>query len=115
MMASSDHGRSWSEPRKLGQDAKLGEQNPHLIGPVKNKPFQLEDGSILCASSTEHDGWRVHFEKIQLADGHPDGTWKRIGPINAKEEFHALPVVEEGSLVGIVTTTDLIKYLLNQY
>ena len=30
-------------------------------------------------------------------------------------EFHALPVTEDGKLVGIVTTTDLIKYLLDQY
>ena len=29
--------------------------------------------------------------------------------------FHSLPVVEEdGNLVGIVTTTDLVKYLLDQ-
>lgn len=28
------------------------------------------------------------------------------------EEFHALPVVENEKLVGIVTTTDVIKYLI---
>jgi CBS domain-containing protein len=33
----------------------------------------------------------------------------------ASEEYHALPVVENGQLVGIVTTTDVIKYLLEQY
>ncbi|NAS10422.1 CBS domain-containing protein [Poritiphilus flavus] len=33
----------------------------------------------------------------------------------AKKEFHALPVVEGDELVGIVTTTDLINYLLAQY
>ncbi|MDA9003295.1 CBS domain-containing protein, partial [Flavobacteriaceae bacterium] len=27
----------------------------------------------------------------------------------------ALPVVEKNKLVGILTTTDLIKYLLEQY
>nr|WP_321411739.1 CBS domain-containing protein [uncultured Allomuricauda sp.] len=30
----------------------------------------------------------------------------------SKKEFHALPVVDDGKLVGIVTTTDLINYLL---
>jgi len=30
----------------------------------------------------------------------------------SKKEFHALPVVDNGKLVGIVTTTDLINYLL---
>ena len=45
----------------------------------------------------------------------PDTTIKEVAELLAKEEFHALPIVEEGNLVGIVTTTDLIKYLLNQY
>lgn len=45
----------------------------------------------------------------------PDTTIKEVAELLAKEEFHALPVVEEGNLVGIVTTTDLIKYLLKQY
>jgi CBS domain-containing protein len=45
----------------------------------------------------------------------PDTTIKEVAELLAREEFHALPIVEEGNLVGIVTTTDLIKYLLNQY
>ncbi len=38
-----------------------------------------------------------------------------VAKILAKENFHALPVEENGKLVGIVTTTDLIMYLLDQY
>lgn len=38
-----------------------------------------------------------------------------VAKILAKENFHALPVEENGKLVGIVTTTDLITYLLEQY
>ncbi|PHS08583.1 MAG: hypothetical protein COA88_06360 [Kordia sp.] len=38
-----------------------------------------------------------------------------VAKILAKENFHALPVEENGKLVGIVTTTDLINYLLEQY
>ena len=40
---------------------------------------------------------------------------KEVAEILASEEYHALPVVENGQLVGIVTTTDVIKYLLEQY
>ena len=42
-------------------------------------------------------------------------TIKEVAEILAENEFHALPVLEEDKLVGIVTTTDLIKYLLEQY
>jgi CBS domain-containing protein len=45
----------------------------------------------------------------------PDTTIKEVAEILSKREFHALPVVEDELLVGIVTTTDLIKYLINQY
>lgn len=40
---------------------------------------------------------------------------KDVAEIFANEEFHALPVVEGDELRGIVTTTDVIKYLLKQY
>jgi len=43
---------------------------------------------------------------------------RHVAEILAKEEFHALPVVDEHDatkLVGIVTTTDVIKYMLEQY
>ena len=42
-------------------------------------------------------------------------TIKETAEILAKREFHAIPVVDDDNLVGIVTTTDLIKYLLEQY
>ena len=45
----------------------------------------------------------------------PDDTIKDAASILAKREFHALPVVENGSLVGIVTTTDIINYFLEQF
>ena len=42
-------------------------------------------------------------------------TVKSVAEILAKNEFHVLPVVENDILVGIVTTTDLLRYLLDQY
>jgi len=42
-------------------------------------------------------------------------TIKSVVEILAEKEFHALPVVDGNKLVGIVTTTDLLKYLLKQY
>lgn len=40
---------------------------------------------------------------------------KEVAEILANNEFHALPVVDNWKLVGIVTTTDLINYLIDQF
>jgi CBS domain-containing membrane protein len=45
----------------------------------------------------------------------PTSTITDAAAILSENEFHALPVCEDEVLVGIVTTTDLIKYLLKQY
>tara|TARA_R110002012_G_scaffold127225_1_gene279408 strand:+ start:4005 stop:4424 length:420 start_codon:yes stop_codon:yes gene_type:complete len=42
-------------------------------------------------------------------------TIKEVAEILATKEFHALPVVDDDKLVGIVTTTDLINYLIEQF
>ena len=82
MRTSKDNARSWSPPRKLGTNKAIG----HLLGPVKNKPIQLKDGSILCPSSSEHDGWRVHFEQSRDLGK----TWQVIGPVNDGKKFAAI-------------------------
>ncbi len=82
LRTSDDGGQTWSDPRTLGEDKNIG----HLLGPVKNKPVQLADGSILCPSSSEHDGWRVHFEVTRDLGK----TWEVFGPINDGKEFGAI-------------------------
>lgn len=51
---SGDGGRTWGPLRRLGDG---------IIGPVKNKPVTLADGTVLAGSSSEDDGWKVHFER----------------------------------------------------
>lgn len=45
----------------------------------------------------------------------PETTIKEAAEILSLHSFHSIPVVDKGKLVGIITTTDLLKYLLNQY
>ncbi|WP_339901621.1 sialidase family protein [uncultured Cyclobacterium sp.] len=87
LMTSDDDGKTWSEPRKLGEDPAVGP----LLGPVKNKAVQLEDGTIIAPTSIErkHDDdtfWMVHFE-ISKDNGK---TWEVVGPINDGVEFDAI-------------------------
>ncbi|THD69856.1 CBS domain-containing protein [Robertkochia marina] len=43
-----------------------------------------------------------------------ESTIKEAASILASRNFHALPVVDNDELVGIVTTTDVIRYYLNE-
>lgn len=76
-MLMTHDGDGWSTPCRLPEG---------IDGPVKNKPIRLKDGGLLCPSSTEYDGWRVHFE-LTKDDGK---TWKRIGPINDGKTFNII-------------------------
>ena len=43
------------------------------------------------------------------------GTIREAAEILAKSEFHSLPIVNGGKVVGMVTSTDLIRYLVDQF
>ncbi len=87
MMTSYDRGRTFIERRRLPEG---------IIGPVRCKPIlrRTRDGgdgqTLLCGSSTEHDGRRVHFESVPLIDGCVGESWKRIGPINDGKKFSTI-------------------------
>ena len=55
---SRDSGRTWTDARRLPDG---------VLGPIKNKPVRLSDGTIVAPSSTESPDtpskWRVHFER----------------------------------------------------
>ncbi|WP_145263953.1 exo-alpha-sialidase [Planctomycetes bacterium Pan216] len=82
LMVSHDRGRTFGERRRLPES---------IDGPVRCKPILLADGkTLLSGSSTEYDGWRVHFEAIELDDQQPSGPWSRIGPINDASKYNAI-------------------------
>ncbi|KAA3439788.1 sialidase family protein [Rufibacter hautae] len=64
---SKDEGQTWSAPKRLPNG---------ILGPIKNKPVQLTDGTILAPSSVEEstERWKVHIEKSTDAGL----TWQRI-------------------------------------
>lgn len=44
----------------------------------------------------------------------PEDSIKDAAKLLTEREFHALPVVDDDKLVGIVTTTDIINYFISQ-
>ncbi|MBK9150804.1 MAG: CBS domain-containing protein [Saprospiraceae bacterium] len=56
---------------------------------------------------------QVMTKNVQTVD--VTDTVKDAAEILSFGAFHAVPVVDGKKLVGIVTTTDLINYLLDQY
>lgn len=71
LVRSNDGGKTWSEREALPKG---------FIGPVKNKP-ELINNRLVCGSSTEGDGWRLHFEIYDLATK----QWKYVGPVEAED------------------------------
>lgn len=89
--SSEDNGRTWSEAKKLPSG---------IFGPIRNKPVELEDGTILCGSSTEDHGWRIHMERTRKPMG--DQAWSRTAPLNRSIDFGAIqPTILDWPDVGI--------------
>ena len=45
----------------------------------------------------------------------PTSSIKEVAELLTRRNFHAIPIVDDDKLVGIVTTTDLLKFLLSQF
>ena len=95
LRTSEDAGRTWSEARRLPEG---------ILGPIKNKPIQLTNGDILCPTSTEDLGWRVHFERT--TDG--GMTWTKTPPLNDGKTIGAIQpsilVHQNGNLQAVGRT-----------
>ena len=71
VVKSRDGGKTWSEREPLPEG---------FLGPIKNKP-ELVNNRVICPSSTEVGGWKIHFEIYDLATK----EWKYVGPIPAED------------------------------
>ena len=82
LKTSSNDGVSWSEAKELPEG---------FVGPVKNKPVQLADGTLLCGASIEcRKGlsvyWRVQFESTSDLGA----TWAKTPFLNDGVELSAI-------------------------
>ncbi len=83
-ITSNNNGKSWSRPVRLPDE---------ILGPIKDKPELLDNGELICPSSTESNGWRVHMEFT----ANRGKTWERTEALN------------DGKTLGAIQPT-LLKY-----
>jgi predicted neuraminidase len=78
---SKDQGLTWSQPNRLPEG---------FLGPIKNKPIELDDGDWICPSSTETEEepskWQVHFERFD----YQHQKWTKTPSLNDGIEIQAI-------------------------
>ena len=77
MTRSKDGCKTWDQPNRLPDG---------ILGPIKNPPIELPGGLLLCPSSSEDHGWRVHFESTRDLGK----TWNSTGPLNDYRQIGAI-------------------------
>ena len=74
---SANDGKTWTSPERLPDG---------ILGPIKNKPVQLADGTIISPSSIEtKESWRIHIEKSRDSGK----TWQFI-PIDPETKLNVI-------------------------
>jgi alpha-L-rhamnosidase len=68
MKRSTNYGVTWSAPERLPDG---------ILGPIRNQPYEI-NGMLVCPSSTEKNGWKVHFEYTSDAGK----TWTKGPDLN---------------------------------
>jgi predicted neuraminidase len=78
-MTSGDAGRTWSKPDDLPKG---------IMGPARNPPIELPDGTIVSPTSTEvpKGTWTAQVELSQTGGA----LWRKIGPLNDDKQVEVI-------------------------
>ena len=91
---SADSGKTWSKPEMMPST---------LMGPVRAKPIQLANGTILAGTS-----WESYQNWVPFVDRSTDGgkTWKRSNPFPVPGKFNQIqPTLfeaKDGKIVALM-------------
>ena len=120
------HGDPISKVRKLMQETGVHHvpvvSGENIVGIISwSDILRMSFGHAFNADERAVDATLDHTRKIEdVMKKDPvtipqEGRIREAAEILAKGDFHSLPVVHGRKLVGMITSTDLIKYLLDQY
>lgn len=96
LKTSTDGGITWSAQQALPDG---------FLGPIKNKPVLLKNGTIICPSSSEEKGWKARFE-LTTDNGK---TWKMVTVPNGNTQGAIQPSVlfhKDGRLQALCRSRD---------
>lgn len=94
-------------------------QNGHITGIISRTDINRLSFGAIIEEEAEADAGILNMLTIpqvmsrKPATVSPDISVKEVAKIFVESEFHALPVVDKDVVVGIVTTTDVIRYLVD--
>jgi len=96
---SDDNGKTWGAASRLPEG---------ILGPIKNKPVQLKDGTILSGASAEGlkvgPSWQIHFERSR----DNGSSWERIpvapGPDAPASIQPSILFLPDGKLLAVGRT-----------
>ncbi|HTF65204.1 MAG TPA: sialidase family protein [Edaphobacter sp.] len=96
-LVSNDEGKTWSAPEHLPAG---------LLGPIKDKPLVLSDGTIVSGTSVEsYSSWAVWVDR-SIDNG---ATWHRSGPITVPSHLISPPSTPEALKSGAEHVTGIIQ------
>ena len=92
-LVSTDEAHSWSQPDHLPAG---------LLGPIKDKPLVLDDGTIVSGTSIEsYSSWAVWIDR-STDNGK---TWTKIGPITVPAQPQPSKPNQPEQVSGIIQPT----------
>lgn len=95
---STDSGKAWSKPEMMPST---------FLGPVRAKPIQLANGTILAGTS-----WESYRNWVPFVDRSTDEgkTWKRSNPFPVPEKFNQIqPTLfetKDGKVVALMRSSN---------
>lgn len=89
-------------------------ENEELIGIVSLINFMraIHDASLDDTEEVYHELKVEDIMTLKPTSVSPETTIREASTILANGYFHSLPIVKDGSVVGIITTTDLLKEII---
>lgn len=95
---SADSGKTWSKPEMMPST---------LVGPVRAKPIQLANGTILAGTS-----WESYRNWVPFVDRSTDEgkTWKRSNPFPVPDRFNQIQptlfATKDGKVVALMRSSN---------